>query len=122
MSEFMETAMQKVKEMIDANTIIGEPIITADGTKLIPVSKVSLALAGGGGGRPKKEVQTDGFGGGFGAGVNIVPVAFVIVKGEDVDLLYIAPPEKTTLDKVIETVPVVIDKITEFIDRDKDEE
>ena len=118
----METAMQKVKEMIDANTIIGEPITAADGTKLIPVSKVTLGLAGGGGDGKKKEAPADGFGGGFGAGVSIMPVAFVVVKGESVSLLYVAPPEKTTLDKVIETVPVVIDKITEFIDKGKDGE
>jgi len=121
MSEFMETAMQKVREMIDANTVIGEPITTEDGTMLIPVSKVSLGLAGGGGDNTK-ESGVYGVGGGFGAAVNIVPVAFVVVKGEDVQMLYVAPPEKTTLDKVIDTVPVVIDKITEFIDNKKEEE
>ena len=121
LSDFMETTMQKVREMVDANTIVGEPVDTVDGIKLIPVSKVSFGFTGGGGGGKKQE-SDNGFGGGFGAGVKIDPIAFIVVKGESVKMLHVAPPPATTLDRVIGTVPEVVDKITDFIKDKKDNE
>ena len=121
-SELMETTMQKMREMIDANTIVGEPITTSDGITLIPVSKVSFGFAGGGSDFSKKTEHKSGFGGGTGAGVNITPVAFVIAKDGDVDMMYITPPVMSTVDRIIDTVPEVIDKITDFIDKDKDKD
>jgi len=108
-----------MREMIDANTIVGEPITTADGVTLIPVSKVSFGFAGGGSDIPKKQDST-GFGGGTGAGVNITPVAFIIVKGENVELIYVTPTALSTVDRVIEMVPDVIDKVTDFMNKDKE--
>lgn len=121
-SELMETTMQKVREMIDSNTIIGEPITTADGITLIPVSKVSFGFAGGGGGADqlKKPESQNGFAGGIGAGVKIEPVAFVVVNGENVKMLHITPPAESTLDRLIETVPEVIDKVSGLIKKDKE--
>ena len=113
--------MQKMREMIDANTIVGEPITTADGITLIPVSKVSFGFVGGGSDFSKKHDPKGGFGGGTGAGVNITPVAFVIAKGKDVDLMYVTPTPLTTVDRIIETVPDVIDKVTDFLNKDKDQ-
>jgi len=110
-----------MRELIDANTIVGEPITTADGITLIPVSKVSFGFVGGGSDFIEKQ-DKNGFGGGTGAGVNITPVAFIVAKGEDVDLIYVTPTALTTLDRIIETVPDVIDKVTEFISKDKDTE
>ena len=118
-SDMMETTMQKVREMIDANTIVGAPVTTADGITLIPVSKVFLGFAGGGSDSAKKQDEQSGFGGGIGAGVRIEPVAFVVLKGDSVKLLHIAPPAETTLDRVIETVPDVIDRITDFFEKNK---
>ena len=118
-SELMETTMQKVREMIDANTIIGEPIATADGLTLIPVSKVSFGFAGGGSDFAQKQ-DKNGFGGGAGAGVNITPVAFVIAKGDKVEMMYITPPVMSSVDRIIDTVPEVIDKITAFVSKDKE--
>jgi len=119
-SELMETTMQKMREMIDANTIVGEPITTADGITLIPVSKVSFGFAGGGSDFAKKQDSKNGFGGGTGAGVNITPVAFIIAKGDDVEMMYITPPAMSTVERVIDTVPEVIDKITDFMSKDKE--
>jgi sporulation protein YtfJ len=116
----METTMQKVREMIDANTIVGEPIATADGITLIPVSKLSFGFAGGGSDFAKKQEPGGGFGGGIGAGVKIEPVAFIIVKGDNVRLLHIAPPATSTVDRIIETVPEIFDKVTDFIGKEKD--
>ena len=121
-SELMETTMQKVREMIDANTIVGEAITTDDGVTLIPVSKLSFGFAGGGSDFAKKQEAPDGFGGGIGAGVNIVPVAFIVVKGETIKLLHVAPPAERTIDRLIETVPEVFDKVTDFINKRKEED
>jgi len=121
-SDLMETTMQKIREMIDANTIVGEPITTADGITLVPVSKVSFGFVGGGSDCTQKSDQKFGFGGGAGAGVNITPVAFIIVKGEDVEMMYITPPAMSSIDRIIDTVPEVIDKITDFIGKDKETE
>ena len=120
-SELMETTMQKVREMIDANTIVGEPITTADGIMLIPVSKLTFGFAGGGSDSAKKQDTNDSFGGGIGAGVTIVPVAFVVVKGDSIKLLHVTPPAESTLDRLIETVPEVIDKVTDFINKKEEE-
>lgn len=119
-SELMETTMQRVRELVDANTIVGEPIMTADGITLIPVSKLSFGFAGGGSDLAKKQEPKDAFGGGIGAGVNISPVAFIVIKGENVKLLYVAPPSLSTLDRVIDSAPDMIDKFTDFINKNKD--
>ena len=112
--------MKKMRELIDANTIVGEPITTADGMTLIPVSKVSFGFVGGGSDFSQKQ-DKNGFGGGTGAGVNITPIAFIVANGKDVDLIYVTPTALTTLDRIIESVPDVVDKITEFIGKEKEE-
>ena len=120
-SELLEATMQKIREMIDANTIVGEPITTVDGVVLIPVSKLSFGFAGGGSDQAKKQDLRDAFGGGIGAGVNITPVAFVVVKDDSVRLLHISPPASTTLDRLIETVPEMIDKVYDLIEKRTEE-
>ena len=121
-SELLETTMQKVKEMIDANTVVGEPITTVDGITLIPISKVSLGFAGGGSDSSKKQELRDAFGGGIGAGVNIIPIAFIVVKGDNIKMLHVAPPTtSSTIDKIIETVPDVFDKVTDLMNKNKEE-
>lgn len=121
-SELMETTMQKIREMIDANTIIGEPVTTADGITLIPVSKVSFGFAGGGSDAAKKPEPQNGFGGGIGAGVKIEPVAFIVANGDNIKLLHIAPPAASTVDRLIETVPELFDKVTDFLGKDKEKD
>ena len=122
-SELMETTMQKVREMVDANTIIGEPITTEDGTTLIPVSKLFMGFAGGGSDLAKKETPPTGaFGGGIGAGLRIDPVAFIVARGDKIEMLHISPQAKSTMDKIIDAVPDVLEKVTEFLDKDKEED
>lgn len=119
--DLMETTMQKIREMVDVNTIVGSPIITADGITLIPISKVSFGFASGGSDfqtKHQQQGQNNAFGGGSGAGVNIVPVAFLVVKGASIKLLNIAPPASTTVDRIIEMVPEVIDKVSELMNKD----
>lgn len=118
--DLMETTMQKIREMVDVNTIVGSPIVTADGMTLIPISKVSFGFASGGTDFQSKHQQANNsFGGGSGAGVNIVPVAFLIVRGTSVKLLNIAPPASSTVDRIIEMVPEVIDKVSELMNKDE---
>jgi sporulation protein YtfJ len=120
-SDLMGTTMEKLKEMIDANAIVGEPISTADGITLIPVSKVSYGFVGGGSDFLKKPDSKSGFGGGSGAGVNITPVAFIVIKNGNASMIYITPPELSTVDRIIDTVPEVMDKITDFLGKEKEE-
>ena len=114
--------MQKMREMIDANTIVGDTITTDDGITLIPVSKVSFGFVGGGSDFAQKQDQKSGFGGGTGAGVNITPVAFIVVNGDKVDMIYISPPSLTPVDRIIDAVPEVLDKISDFMGKDKENE
>lgn len=118
----MDTTMQKIREMVDVNTIIGQPIKAEDVT-IIPVSKVSFGFAGGGSdfaGKNQKPESDNCFGGGTGAGVNIAPIAFLIVKGDTVKLLPVAPPPGNTVDRVVEMVPDVVDKVTGFIEKQQE--
>lgn len=111
----MGTAMQKLREMVDVNTIIGDPISTADGIIIIPVSKVSFGFGSGGSDLPAK-VEKDIFGGGVGAGVSIQPLAFLVVSGGNVKLLQMSTSSNTA-DKVVNLVPEVMDKISELFSK-----
>ena len=114
----MGITMQKIKEMVDVNTIIGDPVITPDGTTIIPVSKVSFGFASGGSDLPTKDPKQT-FGGGGGAGITLQPLAFLVVKDGDVKLLQIATASNTA-DKVVNSVPDIIDKISDAIGKAKD--
>lgn len=121
--EIMGVTMEKIKEMIDVNTIVGEPIRTPDGITIIPVSKVSVGFASGGSDFVSKN-QTGGknpFGGGSGAGVNIAPVAFLVVNKDRVRLLPVAPPPGGVAERVVEMVPELVDKVSDMIDKKKEE-
>ena len=123
LSELMGSTMEKIRSMVDVNTIVGQPIQTGDVT-IIPVSKVSFGFASGGSDFASKNQKPDAdnaFGGGSGAGVNIDPIAFLIVRGDSVKLLPVAPPPNGTVDRVVDMVPELVDKITEFIDKQKQE-
>jgi len=116
---FGESTVEKIREMIDANTVIGEPIITPDGITVIPVSKVSLGFVSGGSDWTKEAQKNQNFGVGTGTGVTIQPVAFLIVKDGNVKLISVTEPPASTLDRAIEMVPEVMDKVSEWRDREK---
>lgn len=114
----MQTALSSIKQMVDVNTIVGTPISTADGTTIIPVSKVSFGFGSGGCDIPSKvplaQGQDNCFGGGSGAGVSIIPVAFLVSSNGYVKLMPVAA-STTTVDRVIDSVPGVVDKISGFM-------
>ena len=114
----LENTIAKIREMVNVNSVIGDPITTADGVTIIPVSKVSVGLGGGGSDFVSKNVhhQDNPFGGGVGAGVKVTPVAFLIIKEGNVRMLPVATPANTTADRLVEMVPDTLDKIAAFID------
>ena len=116
----MNTTMEKIKEMIDVNTIIGDPITSPDGTLIIPVSKVSYGFASGGSDLPTKKENKDCFGGGSGAGVTIQPVAFLTVYQGDVRLVSV-DSEEGTADKLVNMIPDVLKKVKGVFKKDKSE-
>ena len=105
----MDITMQKIHEMVDANTVVGKPITTPDGITVIPVSKVSYAFASGGSDFRVKDKP--GFGGGNGAGVKIEPIGFLVVRDGNVRMVSITPPASKTLDRVIEKAPELMDTV-----------
>lgn len=115
-SDVLSASMSKVREMVDANTVVGSPITVSEGTTLIPISKINFALASGGADMAAKLAGQSGtFGGGAGCGVKITPVAFVLVQGERVRVLPIDEPANTAIERMVEQLPMLVDKITELI-------
>ena len=114
----LENTIAKIREMVDVNSVVGEPITTPDGVTIIPISKVSVGFAGGGSDFVSRNVnkQENPFGGGAGGGVKVIPIAFLVVKDGSVRMLPVAAPASTTADRVVEMVPDVLDKIAAFIE------
>ena len=112
----LENTIQKIREMVDVNSVIGQPISTPDGVTIIPVSKVSAGFGGGGSDFAKNEA----FGGGVGGGVSVTPICFLIVKDGNVRMMPVATPANTTADRIVEMVPDTLDKIGAFLDSKKE--
>jgi sporulation protein YtfJ len=117
-NSLMDTTMEKIKEMVDVNTIIGDPITSPDGTIIIPVSKVSYGFASGGSDFPTKKENKDCFGGGSGAGVTIQPVAFLTVFRGEVKLIPVEKYEGAA-DRVVGMMPELVDKVSGLFKKDK---
>lgn len=113
----MGTTMEKIKEMVDVNTVIGDPIVSPDGTMIIPVSKVTCGFASGGSDLPAK-VNKECFGGGSGAGITIQPVAFLTVYQGNVKLIQI-DKFNSAADRVVAMVPEMVDKVSALFSKDK---
>ncbi len=110
----MDTTMDKLRTMVDADTIIGTPIVVGNIT-LLPVSRVSFGLATGGSDFPSKNNQQL-FGGGGGAGVTVNPVAFICINGDNVHMMPVYS-EMNTVDKAINMAPELIDKVKSLFDK-----
>ena len=116
----LDSTIQKIKEMVDVNSVIGEPISTPDGVTIIPVSKVSVGFGGGGSDFVNKSGGDNPFGGGVGGGVKVTPICFLIVKDGNVRMMPVAQPANTTADRIVEMVPDTIDKLTSYLDSRKE--
>jgi sporulation protein YtfJ len=117
----MTTAMENLKDMIDVNTIIGDPVETPDGSVILTVSKVGFGFAAGG-----SQFSVDGsskeselpFGGGSGGGVSITPMAFLIVNSQGVKMLHI--DESTHLvEKILDLAPSAVEKVQQMLSKNQ---
>ena len=124
-SEMLASAMEKMQKIVDVNTIVGSPVDVGGGVTIVPISKVHIGMGGGGTDFATKSAlsaKKDPFGGGMGAGVSIDPVAFLVIKGETVRMLPVAEPASTTMDRIVEQAPDLIDKLADFLDSRKSKE
>ena len=114
----LDNTIAKIREMVDVNSVVGDPITTADGVTIIPISKVSVGFGGGGSDFVSKNVNhhENPFGGGVGAGVKVTPIAFLVIKEGSVRMIPVAAPANTTVDRIVEMVPDTLDKIAAFVD------
>lgn len=119
----MKTAMESIKEMVDVNTVVGDPVETPDGSVIIPVSRVACGFAAGGGEFEVGGTTTDGgggtqspgFGGGSGGGVSVKPIGFLVVGNGHVRMLPV--DGNTVADRLIDIAPQVIDQIQNIFKR-----
>ena len=117
----LSSSMEKIRDLVDVNAIIGDPITSADGTIIIPVSKVTFGFVSGGSDIPAK-ATSDVFAGGAGAGVTIKPQAFIVVKRDgDVKLLEVGG-ENSFIDGLITGVPDLINKVKTIFGKETDQE
>lgn len=125
--EVLQLTMDKLREMIDVNTVVGDPISTPEGITVIPVSKVSIGLVSGGSDRTNSKQAAanaganNGYGGASSAGVNISPQAFLVINKDNVRLLPVAPVSGGPLDKAVDLLPEVLTKISNLLDQRKAE-
>ena len=125
--EVLQLTMDKLREMVDVNTVVGEPISTPEGITVIPVSKVSIGLVSGGSDRMNKKQPAanaegnNGYGGASSAGVNITPQAFLVINKDNVRLLPVVPASGGALEKAVDLLPEVLTKISNLLDQRKAE-
>ncbi len=117
-AELMTATMSKIRDMVDVNTIVGDAITTADGTTIIPVSKLSLGFGSGG----SEFGAEKNFGGGSGAGIKVNPIAFLVVTEHNVRLLPVAGQPETTMDKVLDLIPKITKQVENFLEKRKAKE
>lgn len=120
-NSLMGETLEKIKSMIDVDTVMGTQINTPDGTTIIPVCKVNYGFAAGGSDLPSKAQPNAGlFGGGSGGAVTIAPIAFLVVKDGNARVIQIEP-FTSSVDRIVQTAPDVVDKITSLFSKEKEE-
>ena len=113
----LKTTIEKVRDLVDVSTIIGEPINLPDGLTIIPVSKVTYGFASGGSDFPSKN-NVELFGGGGGAGITINPVAFLVCNKGEVTIKHITASDNAA-ERAVNLIPEMFDKVTNFVERSK---
>ena len=122
-SDMLNTTMQKIRDLMDANTVVGNPI-EVGGVTVIPVCKLSIGYGSGGSDfaqKSQKPENPNAFGGGAGMGVSITPVSFLIVQNGNVKVVPVEQPAATTVERVIDMVPGVVDKVQGIVGKNKEE-
>ena len=122
LNDLMGSTMERLRSMVDVNTVVGEPILAGEVT-IIPVSMVNVGFASGGSdfaSKNQRPEQDNSFGGGSGAGLKITPIGFLIVRGENVKLLPVMPPPGGAIDRAVDMVPDLVDKVTSFMEKQQE--
>lgn len=116
----MQNTMESVKNILKVDTVVGDPIYTPDGITLVPISRISVGFGGGGvefaGKKPGDERP---YGGGNATGVKIDPIGFLVIKEGVVRMINVTPPASNTVDRIIDLVPQVMDRVDAFIAKQK---
>lgn len=119
-NDLMTNVMGNLKQMVDVNTIVGNPVETPDGTTIIPVSKVGFGFAAGGSDfSGRTELSDSHFAGGSGAGVSISPIGFLVVNKDQIRMIPVDSPN-AAVDKLVDYIPTAINKINNFIEKRKE--
>lgn len=113
-SGIMGTTIEKMRQLVDVSTIIGDPI-KVDGVTVIPVSKVTCGFASGGSDFPSKS-NADIFGGGGGAGMTITPIAFIVVNNGEVSIKHIATSDGST-ERIVGMIPDVVSQVAGIVEK-----
>ena len=119
--ELMQTAMSSIRDMVDVNTVIGEPVLASSGATIIPISKVSFGYVTAGGDLTTQDKHAElpafPFAGGSGAGVSVQPVGFVVIMGDTVRML---PAQSLTVaDRMVELLPGVVEDVRGMLKKDR---
>ena len=121
--ELMQNTMESVKNMLKVDTVVGDPIVTPDGITLVPISRISVGFGGGGIElSSKKTGENRPYGGGNATGVKIDPIGFLVIKEGVVRMINVTPPASNTVDRIIDLVPQVMDRVDAFIGKQKTED
>ena len=116
----LDATIQRIREMVDVNSVIGQPITTPDGVTIIPVSKVSVGFGGGGSDfATKSQNKENPFGGGVGGGVNVTPICFLVVKDGNVRMMSVPQPANSSAERLVEMLPDTLEKINAFVETKK---
>ena len=116
------TTLANGRTILKVDTVVGDPIYTPDGITLVPISRISVGF--GGGGIELNQKNSSGnrpFGGGNATGVKIDPIGFLVIKDGTIRMINVTPPASTTVDRLIDMVPQVMDRVDEFIARQKED-
>ena len=120
--ELMQTTMDNVKNILKVDTVVGDPIYTPDGITLVPISSISVGFGGGGVEfNGKKAGDQRPYGGGNATGVKVDPIGFLVIKEGVIRMINVTPPASNTVDRIIDLVPQVMDKVDAFIEKQKAE-
>ena len=121
--ELMQNTMENVRSILKVDTVVGDPIYTPDGIMLVPISKISVGFGGGGVEFNQKKVgENRPYGGGNATGVKIDPIGFLVIKDGTIRMINVTPPANTTVDRLIDMVPQVMDRVDSFIAKQKQED
>ena len=111
----MNTTLEKIRQMVDVSTVVGDPITLPDGATVVPISKVAYGFASGGSDLPSKHPSAKGyFAGGAGAGVTVTPVAFIVSQNGQVRVQQVEP-YTSSMDRAISTMPEIVDTISNLV-------